>query len=386
MNEEVRLSRLRVSRRRALAIGGTVGLSGVLAACATAGDAPSGGAATTTAVVTDPAALLDVANTCILAEEKGQGPYWFDVDSIRSDIRDGRPGLTLALALRVHDVSSCSVGGPVKPVPNAVVEIWHCDAGGVYSGFARGPRRRAVRARPSPSRRDLATARTAAATPEATPTDAAPTYLRGAQAVDANGIVRFTTIFPGWYVGRTTHIHCKVHIDRRTVLTTQLYFDDNLTDEIYLPSRPTSSTHPRHPQRHRPALRRRRADDHAAVGGQLSGGGQPGCRSVARSEYPGDLDRCPEHECTHVVHHRVVAWFRPRVGDRRAGARRQRRRHRSRHRQPRRPRGALRRPAPAAEAGRHRPRRGVRRRRRRRTGGSAGSTSWSTTRATASSG
>ena len=83
MNEEVRLSRLRVSRRRALAIGGTVGLSGVLSACATGGDAPSGGGVTTSAVVTDPAVLLDVANTCVLAEGKGQGPYWFDVDSVR---------------------------------------------------------------------------------------------------------------------------------------------------------------------------------------------------------------------------------------------------------------------------------------------------------------
>ena len=94
------------------------------------------GAVTSAAPVTDPAALLDVANTCVLAEEETQGPYWFDVDSIRSDIREGRPGLTLALALRVHDLSSCSVGGAVRPVPNAVVEIWHCDAGGVYSGFA----------------------------------------------------------------------------------------------------------------------------------------------------------------------------------------------------------------------------------------------------------
>ena len=54
------------------------------------------------------------------------------------------------------------------------------------------------------------------------------------EATDANGDVRFTTIFPGWYVGRTTHIHCKVHIDRRTVLTTQLFVDDNVTDAIYL--------------------------------------------------------------------------------------------------------------------------------------------------------
>ena len=50
---------------------------------------------------------------------------------------------------------------------------------------------------------------------------------------DAGGIVRFTTIFPGWYRGRTTHIHCKVHVDRKTVRTTQLFFDDALTEEVY---------------------------------------------------------------------------------------------------------------------------------------------------------
>ena len=93
MDEQVRLSRLRVSRRRALALGGTVGLAGVLAACATGSDAPSTGALTSTAPVTDPAGLLDVANTCVLAREETQGPYWFDVDSIRTDIREGRPGL-----------------------------------------------------------------------------------------------------------------------------------------------------------------------------------------------------------------------------------------------------------------------------------------------------
>ncbi len=257
VNEQVRLSRLRVSRRRALAIGGTVGLSGVLAACSTPAEAPSDGLPTTTAVVTDPAALLDVANTCILAEEKGQGPYWFDVDSIRSDIREGRPGLPLSLALRVHDLSSCSVGGPVEPVPNAVVEIWHCDAGGVYSGYATvaAGRRGGPSAEPTSPASDapgapnlrggeesgddpgwsggLSDGSYSSGDPEATPTDDG-TSLRGAQATDANGVVRFTTIFPGWYVGRTTHVHCKVHIDRRTVLTTQLFVDDTVTDAIYL--------------------------------------------------------------------------------------------------------------------------------------------------------
>jgi protocatechuate 3,4-dioxygenase beta subunit len=244
MDEQVRLSRLRVSRRRALVLGGTVGLAGVLAACATGSDAPSTGAVTATAPVTDPAALLDVANTCVLAQEETQGPYWFDVDSIRSDIREGRPGLTLALALRVHDLSSCSVGGAVGPVPNSVVEIWHCDAGGVYSGFATAATREPPPGRPpvAPNLRGgerpgqpvgaSSDGSYSSGNPDATPSDDG-TYLRGAQAADANGVVRFTTIYPGWYPGRTTHIHCKVHLDRRTVLTTQLYFDDNLTEEIY---------------------------------------------------------------------------------------------------------------------------------------------------------
>jgi protocatechuate 3,4-dioxygenase beta subunit len=245
MDEQVRLSRLRVSRRRALVLGGTVGLAGVLAACATGSDAPSTGAVTATAPVTDPAALLDVANTCVLAQEETQGPYWFDVDSIRSDIREGRPGLTLALALRVHDLSSCSVGGAVRPVPNSVVEIWHCDAGGVYSGFATAATGEPPPGRPpgAPNLRGgerpggppvgaSSNGSYSSGNPEATPSDDG-TYLRGAQAADANGVVRFTTIYPGWYPGRTTHIHCKVHLDRRTVLTTQLYFDDNLTEEIY---------------------------------------------------------------------------------------------------------------------------------------------------------
>ena len=243
MDEQVRLSRLRVSRRRALALGGSVGFAGVLAACATGSDAPSTGDVTSAAPVTDPAALLDVANTCVLAREETQGPYWFDVDSIRADIREGRPGLTLALALRVHDLSSCSVGGAVRPVPNSVVEIWHCDAGGVYSGFATaatgGPppgtpdRRGGARPGGPPASGATSDGSYSSGNLEATPSDDG-TYLRGAQAADANGIVRFTTIFPGWYTGRTTHIHCKVHLDRKTVLTTQLYFDDNLTDEIYL--------------------------------------------------------------------------------------------------------------------------------------------------------
>ena len=58
------------------------------------------------------------------------------------------------------------------------------------------------------------------------------TYLRGAQVADANGVASFVTVYPGWYRGRTVHIHLKVHIDKATVLTTQLYFDDARSDEV----------------------------------------------------------------------------------------------------------------------------------------------------------
>jgi protocatechuate 3,4-dioxygenase beta subunit len=99
----------------------------------------------------------------------------------------------LRLALRVRDAGSC------EPIDNAVVDIWHCDALGSYSGVDSDRR----------------------------------TYLRGAQVTNGDGIVELKTIYPGWYPGRTTHIHAKVHLDRRTVLTTQLFFDDAFTRTVY---------------------------------------------------------------------------------------------------------------------------------------------------------
>ena len=165
----------------------------------------------------------------MLSKEETQGPYWFDVDSIRSDIREDRPGATFELALRALD---CSGSGPI---PNAVIEIWHCDAGGVYSGFESGSAGGPGDAPPGPPPRNGggggAPGGSGGNDQEATPTDDG-TYLRGAQTTDKDGIVTFTTIFPGWYRGRTTHIHVKVHIDKKTVLTTQLFFDEALLNTV----------------------------------------------------------------------------------------------------------------------------------------------------------
>jgi protocatechuate 3,4-dioxygenase beta subunit len=76
------------------------------------------------------------------------------------------------------------------------VDLWHCDAEGSYSATGQ-------------------------------------TYLRGAQVTNADGLAEFTTIYPGWYPGRTVHIHAKVHIDRQTVLTSQLFFDENVNSAVY---------------------------------------------------------------------------------------------------------------------------------------------------------
>ncbi|MFF0815288.1 intradiol ring-cleavage dioxygenase [Rhodococcus sp. NPDC003318] len=263
MNKDVEQSRARVSRRRALALGGTVGLSGLIAACA--GNGSSGSSSTSAAAATtgsgasgsapassDVMALLAQAPQCVTSLEETQGPYWFDVDSIRNDIREDRPGTTFELALRVQEAATCTPEGG-GGVANAVVEIWHCDAGGVYSGFESGslgangapPSGRPPTGGQAPqggagapggeASGETSNGSYSVGDIEATTTDDG-TYLRGAQTTDSNGVATFTTIFPGWYPGRTTHIHLKVHVDTKTVLTTQLFFEEDLLDEIYATS------------------------------------------------------------------------------------------------------------------------------------------------------
>jgi protocatechuate 3,4-dioxygenase beta subunit len=191
----------RISRRQALGAFGTVSLGALLGACGD-GDrkvATTDGGSATVEPTASPASSslvekLDAAGSCAQTAEQTEGPYYFDADAVRSDIREDRDGTVLELALRVREADGCT------PIENAIVDIWHCDAGGVYSGFAEGEGER---------------------------------FLRGAQATDAEGIARFKTIYPGHYQGRTVHIHLKVHLDRRTVLTTQLYFDDEVSDRVF---------------------------------------------------------------------------------------------------------------------------------------------------------
>jgi len=188
-----------VTRRRALTLIGAAGLAVVAAACADDGggdtgtrteSGSSGGTGGSTTGGGSNASQVD----CVLTPEMTEGPYYLEDMAVRRDIAEGRPGVPLQLELTVADASTCT------PVPDLMVEIWHADAEGDYSGFGAG--------------------------------GSTTTFLRGGQPSDAQGVATFDTIYPGWYQGRAVHIHLKVH-DGRAVHTTQLFFDQDLTDDVF---------------------------------------------------------------------------------------------------------------------------------------------------------
>jgi protocatechuate 3,4-dioxygenase beta subunit len=133
------------------------------------------------------------AGACVLTPEMTEGPFYLDINKVRTDITEGRPGASLALSLTVANATTC------KPIVDAAVDIWHTDATGSYSGVQ----------------------------------GVAGIFMRGTQRSDANGLVNFKTVYPGWYNGRTVHIHVMVHVGGNTVHTGQLFFDDAITDEVY---------------------------------------------------------------------------------------------------------------------------------------------------------
>jgi protocatechuate 3,4-dioxygenase beta subunit len=191
------MSDVRMSRRDSL-----LKLGGLLA-----GATAVGGWKVAEAAGAGPEGVASGLVACVLAPEQTEGPYYLDDHKVRRDITEGKRGVPLALRLEVVDVSSC------KPIRRAAVDIWHCDAGGVYSGTGAQNEKR---------------------------------FLRGIQRTDKNGLARFETIYPGWYPGRTVHVHVTVYIGGNVVHTGQLYFPDTLTDRVYKRSpytrRPNRST------------------------------------------------------------------------------------------------------------------------------------------------
>lgn len=149
--------------------------------------------------------------SCVVRPQQTEGPYFVDEKLNRSDIRsdpsDGRMRLGVPLRL-VFSVSQIN-GSSCTPLTGATVDVWHCDAIGIYSDVMNLNNYSTVGKK----------------------------FLRGYQVTDANGTAKFVTIYPGWYMGRTVHIHFKIRstsASRRSYqFTSQLYFDDSLTDQIH---------------------------------------------------------------------------------------------------------------------------------------------------------
>jgi protocatechuate 3,4-dioxygenase beta subunit len=142
------------------------------------------------------------APACVLTPRQTEGPFYFDPKQIRRNITEGRPGTPLQVALQVVEAGTC------RPIQDALVDIWHADVIGVYSGYTRQGERGEVDA-------------------------SGETFLRGSQITAANGLVQFESIYPGWYPGRAVHIHFKVRFANQTAVTSQLYFPEEVTDRAY---------------------------------------------------------------------------------------------------------------------------------------------------------
>src|SRR5262249_24919601 len=148
--------------------------------------------------------------SCIARPQQTEGPYFIDERLNRSDIRsdptDGsvKPGTPLDLTFRVARLASQAC----MPLAGAVVDVWHCDHLCAYCDL-EDPRFDPVGKK----------------------------FLRGYQVTDSDGGARFTTIYPGWYPGRAVHIHFKIRSGpsskRGFDFTSQLYFDDALTDRVH---------------------------------------------------------------------------------------------------------------------------------------------------------
>jgi protocatechuate 3,4-dioxygenase beta subunit len=175
-----------LSRRAAFgAIGAAA--AAVAAAC---GDSPTSPSSTSTGGTT-----TSTNATCAVTPTETIGPYPSRTDMFRSDIRENRGGTPLTLTVKVVNVnSSCAA------VVGADVEIWHVDAAGDYSQYG---------------------------------SQTAATFLRGIQTTNAAGEVTFTTIYPGWYQGRATHIHAEVTMGGRSIKATQIAFPESVNNAVH---------------------------------------------------------------------------------------------------------------------------------------------------------
>ena len=227
MDDDVQIGYL-LSRREVLSIAGGVAAAAFLAACtptgstasssatgsatatATSGASAATSAATTAAATAAASAAASTLPSCIVVPALTEGPYFVEELLNRSDIRSDpttgavKDGAKLAIRFTVSELN----GTNCIAFPGAVIDVWHCDATGAYSdvsdpGFSTKGQK----------------------------------FLRGYQTTDASGNADFVTIYPGWYSGRTVHIHFKIRTSPGATsgleFTSQLFFDDSLSDTVF---------------------------------------------------------------------------------------------------------------------------------------------------------
>jgi protocatechuate 3,4-dioxygenase beta subunit len=166
---------------------------------------------------------------CVARPEQTEGPFFVDAKLHRSDIRADpatgalRPGVPLQVTFRVSRVA-----GRCTPLAGVLVDLWQCDAQGVYSGVR-----------------------------DAQGSSVGQRFLRGYQITDQNGHAVFTTVYPGCYRGRTVHLHFKLRLraarSQAHEFTSQIYFDDAVTDRV-LAMPPYSARGPRDRRNHQDGL------------------------------------------------------------------------------------------------------------------------------------
>lgn len=189
---------------------------------------------------------------CRAWPEQEEGPYHLELEAFRQDVVEDRLGVLLEVSIQLVDADGST------RVSGAVVEIWQCDALGRYSGFPPPdpPAEEHVASLPGGGDEPAAEER----------------FLRGKQRTDDSGFCGFRTIYPGWYPGRTVHIHVRATVDGKK-FTSQLYFPEKVTDAVF--TRP--------PYRERPGRDTMNASD-----GIFAAGGEP---AVLELEKDGDAYR-----------------------------------------------------------------------------------------------
>lgn len=215
-----------VQRRRVLIGGASVAAAGGLAAAglAAANTTESGTTSSTTAdsATATESASSSASSVCVLNAEVTEGPYSLDGALVREDIREEKEGFEVQYTFTVVDVAN-----DCAPLANALLEIWHCDHLGEYSGFVGG---------------------------NGHTYEDNGTFLRGGQMTDESGQCSITSIWPGHYVSRAVHVHMRVHTDvtltdesytgGEIIHTGQLFFDEAINEEIQATSPYSDNTTP----------------------------------------------------------------------------------------------------------------------------------------------